>query len=438
MSPDVARALDHVIDPGSPMQVFQVDEVDRARDDYSDRLVNWALAVGEAAREVVQKEMSPSRFDVFGAPTSAAIESISLDILGVLSGAIPNPASIRMSDGQREVVLAAARDGVSIEPVTRGLRHLETAWRRAAIELVIPNYQDGAGISLLSEMSDRISAAFATVIDENTRRYHESSSRMLEMRMTDQRRMLDRIISGDITSPAEAAQVLDMDLSQMHLCVVLSARASYEGAVSPSDFSTFRRACEKALSGYHAAFIPQEGTSAWILVSAPYLSVDAVVSTLTPVAEHSPWLIMSMGVARRDLAGIRAAHTSAQALHTTRRSSNIAAAVSTFADEGHLALLSARAELARLLVEDELDGLLGDDPMSEELRHTLEVLLRNLGNIRRAADELYVHRNTIAYRLEKMGASMGRDPLGRPLTTHLALQLAKMHPAATQAAIDAP
>ncbi|WP_403022272.1 PucR family transcriptional regulator [Salinibacterium sp. GXW1014] len=437
MPDDFTDALDLVADPGAPVRVFQIEEVDTARAAHGERLVNWALAVGEAAREVVQKEMSPSRFDVFGAPTSAAIESISLDILGVLSGAIPNPASIRMSDGQREVVLAAARDGVSIEPVTRGLRHLETAWRRAAIELVIPNFQDGVGISLLSAMSDRISAAFATVIDENTRRYHESSSRMLEMRMMDQRRMLDRIISGDVTSPAEAGQVLDLDLSQTHLCVVLSARASHEGAVSPSDFSTFRRACEKALGGYQAAFVPQEGTSAWILVSAPTLSVHAVVSTLTPVAEHTPWLIMSIGVARRDLAGIRAAHTSAQALHMARRSSNVAAPVSTFADEGHLALLSARAELAHLLVEDELDGLLGDDSMSEELRHTLEVLLRNLGNIRRAAEELYVHRNTVAYRLEKMAAAMGRDPLGRPLTTHMALQLAKTHLAATRATLDA-
>ncbi|WP_158268790.1 PucR family transcriptional regulator [Salinibacterium hongtaonis] len=377
-----------------------------------------------SARAAVQREMSPSRFDVFGAPTAAAIESISLDMLGVLCAQQGHIPGIRMSEGQVEVVLAAVESGVSIEPVTSGIRLLEAAWRRAAIELVAPHFDGEEGIAMLYAFGERISNAFAAVTDENTRRYHESMSRMREMRMMGQRQMLERIIAGDFATAPHAEEILGFDTGMLHACVMLSARPSHEAAVSPSEFASFRRECEKALSAHRVAFVPQDGTSMWMLVSDGALAVSQLVDELTPIAERTPWVIMSIGIARREQPGIRAAYVSAEAVHASRRQRRDAAPIATFADDGHLAVLMASEELVRWLVEEELGPLLGEGPILHDLRHTLEVLLHNLGNIRVASEELYVHRNTIAYRLDKIEALLGRNPLERPLTTHLALQLA--------------
>lgn len=425
MLADPLDALVHIRDPGPPAEITQASAVQHARDTYGDRLVNWALAVAASARATVQREMSPSRFDVFGSPTAAAIESISLDMLGVLSAQQGDPASIRMSDAQVEVVLAAVESGVSIEPVTSGIRLLEAAWRRAAIELVVPNFAGENEIGMLYAVGERISNAFAAIIDENARQYHESASRMFEMRLMGQRQMLERIIVGDFAKPTHAEQILGLDTGMLHACVILSARSSHKATVSPSEFASFRRECEKALSSHRVAFVPQDGTSMWMLVSNQALTVPQLVRELSPIAERTPWVIMSIGIARRDQSGIRAAHVSAEAVHASRRARRDAKSIATFADEGHLAVMTASGELSRWLVEEELGDLLGEGPIMHDLRHTLEVLLRNLGNIRITSEELYLHRNTIAYRLGRIETLLGRNPLERPLTTHLALQLVK-------------
>jgi DNA-binding PucR family transcriptional regulator len=44
-----------------------------------------------------------------------------------------------------------------------------------------------------------------------------------------------------------------------------------------------------------------------------------------------------------------------------------------------------------------------------EMRHTVEVFLHNNLNINAASKELFMHRNTLIYRLEKIRATSGLD-----------------------------
>ena len=72
-------------------------------------------------------------------------------------------------------------------------------------------------------------------------------------------------------------------------------------------------------------------------------------------------------------------------------------------------LLLADLDAARAFMKEELGGLARDDGASATLRRSLLVLFR-AGDQQEAAEELLVHRNTVAQRIRK-----AEEVLGRPL-----------------------
>lgn len=45
-----------------------------------------------------------------------------------------------------------------------------------------------------------------------------------------------------------------------------------------------------------------------------------------------------------------------------------------------------------------------------ELAHTLRIYIEEGGDLQRIVDRLYIHRNTLRYRLDKIQALTGKDP----------------------------
>ena len=72
--------------------------------------------------------------------------------------------------------------------------------------------------------------------------------------------------------------------------------------------------------------------------------------------------------------------------------------------------------------QEETIGPLLEYEGGEELIHTLEVYFEHNGNLTQTADALFIHRNTLIYRMERIAEITGAD-LNRP-ETRLAVQLA--------------
>jgi hypothetical protein len=86
-------------------------------------------------------------------------------------------------------------------------------------------------------------------------------------------------------------------------------------------------------------------------------------------------------------------------------------------------LLPLSRDVLRRFAEDTLRDLMSRDRRGE-LRRTLEVFLESGGATVEAARLLGIHRNTLAYRLRRIAALTGLDPLDP--STRLSLQLASM------------
>ncbi|OLZ12140.1 PucR family transcriptional regulator [Sulfobacillus thermosulfidooxidans] len=83
---------------------------------------------------------------------------------------------------------------------------------------------------------------------------------------------------------------------------------------------------------------------------------------------------------------------------------------------------SIPASVRSTFVQEKLGALLEDSTYSRELLWTLQVYLESNGQAREAAKRLYVHRNTLAYRLERLQALLGCDL--KDLDTVIDLRLA--------------
>ncbi|MGC9360736.1 MAG: PucR family transcriptional regulator, partial [Anaerolineae bacterium] len=138
-------------------------------------------------------------------------------------------------------------------------------------------------------------------------------------------------------------------------------------------------------------------------------------------------------VALADLDGLRAATQQAlDALVLGYRSGSLASPY-FYGELGLYRLLAAfhgQAEVTRF-VEETIGPLIRYDRKHDaELVHTIEAYLREHGNNTRAAQALFVHRNTLANRLERIAEVLGAD-LDDPetrLALHLALKLHSLRP----------
>lgn len=148
---------------------------------------------------------------------------------------------------------------------------------------------------------------------------------------------------------------------------------------------------------------------------------------------HPPCHVGVSRIANGDLAGLREAVQQAlDALVVGHRAGSLTSPYH-YGELGLYRLLAAfhgQAEVTRF-VEETLRPLLRYDEEHEtELVHTLAVYLREHGNATRAAQALFVHRNTLAYRLERITEVLGAnidDPETR-LALHLALKLHALKP----------
>jgi len=90
-----------------------------------------------------------------------------------------------------------------------------------------------------------------------------------------------------------------------------------------------------------------------------------------------------------------------------------------------VSLLAGDLPRARAFVASELGPLAAQDEAVERLRETALGFMRAGGSATRVAKELFVHPNTVAYRVKRVEELMGRKLSERPVELLCALTLAR-------------
>jgi DNA-binding PucR family transcriptional regulator len=143
---------------------------------------------------------------------------------------------------------------------------------------------------------------------------------------------------------------------------------------------------------------------------------------------------LAVGIARPGIAGFRSSHTEARAAQHLALATDGQRPVVSYRDVELLCLVSANDELTQRMVAREIGELCGADKNLALVRETALVYLTQRQNVEATAERLFVHKNTVRYRLAR-----AEELLGHPLNERAAhVELALRHVAAFGAPSNDP
>ena len=134
-------------------------------------------------------------------------------------------------------------------------------------------------------------------------------------------------------------------------------------------------------------------------------------------------VLVAFGRPGEGIAGFRSSH--AEALQAARIGSLAGrAATTSYAKVELVSLLADDLPRARAFVAGQLGPLASTAEPAERLRGTVLAFLASGGSAARVARELYVHQNTVAYRVKRAQEMLGRKVTESPIELTCALTLA--------------
>jgi DNA-binding PucR family transcriptional regulator len=154
-------------------------------------------------------------------------------------------------------------------------------------------------------------------------------------------------------------------------------------------------------------------------------SFDVPVTDALDQYEPPAGVLVAFGNPGKGIAGFRASH--AEALQAARIGSiarSAASAVTSYSQVELVSLLASDLPRARAFVARQLGPLGSTVGATERLRETVLAFLAYGGSATRVAKELYIHQNTVAYRVKRAEEMLGRKVTENPIELTCALKLA--------------
>ncbi|MCF8606397.1 helix-turn-helix domain-containing protein [Gordonia sp. HY442] len=242
--------------------------------------------------------------------------------------------------------------------------------------------------------------------------YDAERERWLANRNRVRETMLATLLNDADVDIADAEAALGYRLTGRHLGVIVWDDAG-------GNTTTALRRLESAVSRVadsiggigQPLFMPQDGSVGWAWIPCATSASDVDVSEIRSKAIIDKGVRVALGTPRASAAGFRETHWEAvRAQAVANLAASSADDVTTFAEPGVRAasLLVGDVPAARSMVTSVLGDLAADDKTAAVLRETLLCFLSEGGSFQAVGRKLYIHRNTVKYRIDNAVAVRGR------------------------------
>ena len=289
-------------------------------------------------------------------------------------------------------------------------------WDRWSQELQDRVHDAGELAAALDQSSAWIFAYIDGISGVLVDEYGTERDRLL--RSAEQRRAetVRAILAGQPIDEEVAARRLGYELRRHHVALrIWSAGSSVRG---------LERAATEAASllGPAEPLIVRTAVASLDVWCGAYAPAD--VTGLTAY-EPPDGIHVAVGAAGEGLAGFRVSHDQAvQAARIATLAGRCASPVTSYARIDLVSLLAADLPRAREFVARRLGALASPAEPVARLRETLLAFLAANGSSSRVARELFIHQNTVAYRVKKAEELLGRRITEEPIELTCALTLA--------------
>ena len=309
-----------------------------------------------------------------------------------------------------------ARD-IPLSDITQALRRMQREWLSLLIDAAVDAGPDGIRLvpglatSVTGAMDSWISVATDAIVDERRRVYLAEQVRS--------RSVIESLVAGGPVDADAATRLLRIPLIGWHLSCAIGVPPG--GAVE-----------RRILDGVVHLFTRFVGSDRMLRYETNAGKVHLWVTTDLP--GRAP-RVEDLHVPSSLLVGIGESHPGADGFRRTYLEASdalwLAASLGnkggvSYGDAALAIVLSRDEERARWFVQHELRGLATDSPEMAEMRQTLRTFFDTRMRIAPAAERLFLHRNTLINRLERIQSVLGHGVAERPAETQAALVLAEL------------
>ncbi|MDF3313264.1 helix-turn-helix domain-containing protein [Rhodococcus sp. T2V] len=381
--------------------------------------LDWAVAVG---KELAQRcvEIFPEFGD---RPAQVATVRLGTESAAIITMLAIDGHDFQMPEINDDTVRAIqewVQRGVSLltiwAAVRKGHQWLADEYMRACMEMV-PGEEQPVQLQLISQVLLRFIDGFSEAIG---REYETEYGRWMTTTAAAREQVVRALLGHEGYDISSAEKELQYSLAHSH----------HIGLILWSDTNDLRRNSRlnkiadtalRACGAEQVLLIPHGQSTLYAWGNHPRSTfprhVDVDLDGDAPVR-------VVIGRAHEGLAGfIRTHHEAQQARVVLDALPGLRKRSVDFADVHLLSVLVQDMEKARGFLEAELGELAADDPQSLTLRQTAEAYLRLKHSPLAVANELYVVRNTVIYRLKKIEQLIGHSLDERALETWTALVL---------------
>jgi DNA-binding PucR family transcriptional regulator len=324
----------------------------------------------------------------------------------------PVPANV--SDIQVEVSRDLVRRGMfeaALDAYRSGQNVAWQRWMRVCFSLTRdPNELE----ELLAVTAASIAAFIDATIAAIAKHMEGERDELTRGSQAERRELVALILQGAPVSRARAERVLAHRLDGDHTAAVVWTTAH------DADLGRLERAAEelmRATRARHRLTVVAAATTLWVWLP---VATPTDLGQLATVLRSAPDLRVAIGNAAHGEEGFRLSHNNA--LEARRFMAHVAAPdqVTTFDDVRLASLLTQEP----IRAEEFVNHVLGDLALApSELRETVQVYLRSLGNASATAARLFTHRNTVVRRLDRADQLLPRPLHDDPLRVFAALEI---------------
>lgn len=242
--------------------------------------------------------------------------------------------------------------------------------------------------------------------------YYDERQLLAEGAMIRRSQCVRQVLDDPTTDADSASRDLAHPLSQWQTALVLW-NTGIDQRGSPSLLELAARAA-KLLDAPRPLTLAVSTHDVWCWIATPTRPDITTLRQLAPGLEEVRAHV-AVGTPEVGIAGFRAGHAEATAAQRICLAATGTPPVVEFADVELLCLLSTDDAMVKRMVVREIGPLLTGDKFLEPIRETALVYLSQRQNVEATAEQLFIHKNTVRYRLAR-----AEELLGHPLTANAA------------------
>lgn len=331
-----------------------------------------------------------------------ATEATTLDTLAALVSG--DDSHLTESFEPLENVGSYIRNQIPLPEVVRNVHTGQEFLIQELIDAAAREVSESQRVDTISRLTKDVTAFWSAFIARIAEEYHRQQGEWLRNADGQRARLVRSLLRAGETDEEHASKALGYDLSQCHVGCLLWFDGVDLDAVRLFDFAAIAREIAAATGSRSYLPLPTTAHRLELWLGEPAQPVAEVLAG----GRWPSSLRAAVGTPQRARRGFTQTHAEAEAAAQVLLRSAGTRHVIDYADVELLSLLTADFDRAAAFVRRTLGPIAVQDTRSEELRETLAAWIDCSGSIAATSQRLYLHRNTVSYRLRQLDELLGQ------------------------------